>query len=441
MPFPLPGETQSDLDTFYYKIGTVPVVVASIGLIVAAFVLFGLLCGCCCKPRGSPTKPSSMPVCFLAIFVIAALVICTLVCWKSGGDSYRVAKQQLDRAVTDLSQASSDGSMLNATGLDALHHLDLLYKMCPPPTVGILKTQIGPIEQQIQEYVDTIAVYTKSIQPVADQLSNVQSNSAGYGVLIAATFTLPIALVSCACLIIIFGVLTTRGCGGPKMARCNDCCILRLGSVFIALAVLLAAWAAAGELGAGILSSSFCAKADSNVMLYAQSALGSNTEGYKVAEYYIVGAGANPLNQSLDDASKYVSQANATLSSLTRTYGNIIHDSCKGWTADDINTDISKINAGIQAAKSLVSKDNIYPYYDKIVHDDLCGTVIASFGWLATFQLLIGLLCLPVLAFASGRFFKKWAAWNDARRTLAEREVFIVQSNAGGNQMGVYPHA
>lgn len=39
----------------------------------------------------------------------------------------------------------------------------------------------------------------------------------------------------------------------------------------------------------------------------------------------------------------------------------------------------------------------MYPYYQQAVREDLCHTSIVGIGWLVIFQVLVGLLLLPML--------------------------------------------
>merc|ERR1712086_459340 len=100
------------------------------------------------------------------------------------------------------------------------------------------------------------------------------------------------------------------------MARWNDCCLIRFGSIFIALSVVLAAVVAASETMTGIVVGEFCNNTDANAVAYARWGMGEGSIAYEATNYYITGTGGNPFsgqNSPLDKASKSVLSAKASL--------------------------------------------------------------------------------------------------------------------------------
>merc|ERR1712187_739272 len=120
------------------------------------------------------------------------------------------------------------------------------------------------------------------------------------------------------------------------MAKCNNCCLIRLGSVFIVLTVLVAAVVAASECAFCIVTSSFCHHADKNVLSYAQKAFGTSTDEYGAVRFYITGEETNPINQLLSDGKAELVEANTKLNDLVKQYGKQVWLLCKGWKATDI---------------------------------------------------------------------------------------------------------
>merc|ERR1712178_264609 len=192
--------------------------------------------------------------------------------------------------------------------------------------------------------------------------------------------------VTLALLVITVAVLATRGCGGSGMARCNDCCLIRFGSIFIALAVLLAVTVAGGETATGVVIGSFCENIDTNVLAWAKHGMG-DSPSFHATNYYLTGAGDNPLERPLLDAKSSLTHANETLSSMYTQYGAQIQVACSGWTATAAFKDVNDISDGIAAGEDLISRRNVYPYYNEVVTKDVCSTVIASIGWLVIVQL------------------------------------------------------
>jgi len=428
--FPPPNDSDENVRSFVQTTITIPVIIIVLGFLIA-FVLFVYLC-CCHRAnhRNRPVKPSSKPVLILAIVAFAVMTIATFGCWATGGQSFNTAKDQLSHAVVDLKSATTQGNKLNATGSAILKHLDLLYASCPAAAIATLKAQLDPTVKDLKTYIAQINQYTAEVAPLASKLHDVHSHSKETGALIASGLALPMLLVGASCIIIFLAVLATRGCGGSGMAKCNDCCLIRLGSLFIASSVFLAAAISGSEMYVGVVTGVFCTNADANVLSYAKNAFGNSSVEYEAASYYIIGAGVNPLNKTLFDAGQMVRKSNKTFMDMEQQYGTLIQSVCNGWTATEINQGMHDISADIAIGLQLVNVDNIYPYYDEIIHEDMCETVVGGLGWLVVCQLLVGLLCLPALAMMSASFFTRWAVWKETLSTgfLAAPEVYVIDS-------------
>ena len=122
----------------------------------------------------------------------------------------------------------------------------------------------------------------------------------------------------------------------------------------------------------------FCANADANVLRYAKNALGPSSVEYWAASYYITGAGFNPLNKALFDAGEMIRKSNKTSMDMEQTYGPLIQTACNGWTATVIKQGMNDVSADIAIGLQLVNVNNIYPYYDEIIHEDMCETVFGG---------------------------------------------------------------
>jgi len=449
--FPKPDAANDEWQSFVQAVLICPISIVIIGVVLSA----ALLCFLCCGRSRDRSRqqvlrpPSSKPLLCVAVFTFAAIVVSSLACWSTGIRSFSTANEQLSHAVTDLDSAKTTGNKLNATGTDMLQQLDALYAMCPATTRQLIKSQLDPTVTQLDTALASLSAYTENVSALAKRLDDVQSSSDEAFTLAAAGLALPMVFVTAACLVIFLAALVTRGCGGASMARCNDCCLMRLGSIFITGSVLFAVAVAASETAAGTFTGSFCHDVDTNVLLYAQNAFGANSKEFVATSFYITGVGTNPLNQTLTESRASVNQAQEKFLQLDKEYQMAIalrpdlackDKNGKAWTANATLADIAQLGAGIDDAKILVSRPNIYPYYDKVVHVDACGTVLAGLGGLVVCQLLVGLLCLPVLAIVSASFFTNWAAWKEATAGHFLRggnpEVHLV---VGGSQVEATP--
>jgi len=414
--FPEPEASQEELNAWIQDVGIVPGLIILLGIIIS-MVLF--ICLCCCRreredARGRPMKPSSKPVLILAILTAAVIVISYIGCWDKAGSSYNTAKEQLDDAAVDLNSANTQATSLYTLGKSILTQLNLLKTQCPAPVYAQIQTQIAPAEKELEDFLPTIQGFGGNVSGLNAQLKTLQSDFDENSPLLALLLATPMLFVSGACAIVVSALMLTRGCGGASFARCNDCCLIRLGGIFISLSVLIAGLVAGGEAALGTAGGSLCTDVDYNILGWAQSVFPGNSTLYQATSYYISDVGANPLSKTLDDASLSLSDANGQFKQLNATYGPVIKQQCNGWSAEPVLADMTTINGSMAVARSLVSRKNIYPYYKNVMHDDMCSTVIAGLGWLVSCQLVVGLLFLPALSVMSGTFFSRWAAFKEA---------------------------
>jgi hypothetical protein len=437
--FPSPTADENTLHSFFQSAFIVPGILVILCLLLSAVLLCYL---CCHRPkRGSPgmAKPSSKPVVFVTLLTIVLIVVATLGCWATGGKSLDTAHDQLSSMVDDLDTLQKTSDKLNSTGIHIKDQLDLLKTQCTPAVRQGLEAAIANTKAQLQEYLDVVSDVRDIIDPLAANLTDARDQSNGFGAGFAALgLSLPALLVASACAVIFLSVMATRGCGGESLARCNDCC-MRLSAIFIVISVLIAGLAASGETATGILSASFCHDPDANTLEYAKHAFRADSEAYQATSYYITGQGTNPLKQQLDEAQSNVTAVGAQFDTFDKTFGTQIQQFCKGWTTATVQQDLGNLTQEIKNMYPIVERDNIYPYYNKIVHEDACTTVIAGLGWLVVVQLLVGMVCLPVLACLSVSFFTKWAAWKESMNAGTEGggpEVYLIESaSVAGNSV------
>jgi hypothetical protein len=360
----------------------------------------------------------------------AAIGLGSFACWVSGGQSFNTAIDQLNRAAKDMDSAVTTGKTLNSTGQSMLKELDKLNTQCSPEVLALIEPQLAPTVAQLKQFLLQISQYIESVSPLSTRIDDVQGDTGDLGWVSALVFALPLGLVAAGCVIIFLAVMATRGFGGAGMARCNDCCLTRCGSPLITLAVFIAAIIAAAECAFGVAAASFCSNADENVLAYSQNFFGADTDQQIALTYYVTGTGSNPYNSMLIEGKDSINEANDTFASLD-IYEEAIKANCDGWTKAGVMQDIQQIDPEIDSALVLISRENIYPYYDTLMHDDMCSTVIVGLGWLVVCQLVVGLIFLPVLSLLSASFFTKWAAWQESVQTgllQNPNEVYIIES-------------
>jgi hypothetical protein len=424
--FPLPEASGSEVRHFANAVALVPLIMIVIGLVVALTTLVGLCCCCKRSARDRPVKPSSLPILSFAIFTFAFIGASSLVCLATGNSSYTSAVHELDRASSDIYSAVTTGKTLNSTGEAMLKSLTALQQKCPDIWNNpFAHPQLAELQDQIATYKQKVATFTTYVEPIANATSIVQEHHELLGGFLTASLALPMVLVSITCFCIISAVVSVRCCGGSDLARCCDICCFKLGGSCVSFAVLIAVVVASAQVALGIAMSSFCANADESVLGYAKYDLGANSTEFKTAAYYITdGAGENPIMTELNSAQSYLEQANASFAQFDALWP-LIKVSCSDWNPNDIEQDLTTVETGVLDAKKIVDLKNIYPYYDEIVHENACGTVISSLGFLVIFQLAGGMLLLPVMATASASFFKRWAAWKESLRQMGDPSGLI----------------
>merc|ERR1740120_516362 len=72
---------------------------------------------------------------------------------------------------------------------------------------------------------------------------------------------------------------------------------------------------------------------------------------------------------------------------------------------------IPPVKDTLREIKRLLRASNIYPYYDGVVHQVVCGSVVDTLGWTVVTQAIVGLVCFPVCAVLTHRFLSSWADW------------------------------
>lgn len=429
LDFPVPRASEAVWQNFGISASIVPLCVATLGLLIALFALVGLCC-CCSRSRApAQRKPSSKPVICLALLSAVFLVVGVSSCLSIGGRSFRTAEEQLDNAAQALASARRQGLLLNSTGSAILKRLDNITRVCDPHAVATIKPQLDTLTQEVTTYVGEVQNYTEAISPLQEKLADVQSRSDDIKMSSGAALALPMILIMVACATIVSVVLMTRCFGGPGMARCNDCCFLRLGSSCISLAILLAATFSAAEVAFGIGSSAFCKDVDRHVLSYSESYFGEASIEFKAISHYISGVPLeNPFSAELQQATTQVANASQTIQFLESNYADLLRDACQGWTAAPIVAELGIVQNGVQSCMDLLNYTSIYPYYQQTVHEDFCGTVITGLGWLSGLQVLAGFLCLPALAASARSFFTKLVVWrtqSDVQLLAADAGVYL----------------
>jgi hypothetical protein len=212
----------------------------------------------------------------------------------------------------------------------------------------------------------------------------------------------------------VFAVVGTACCvkAGSCCAKCEDFCLFRLGSLGMAGTILLVSAVSAMELGVGIGLSDFCGDADNNVLTMVNTTFGPGSDWYKdngnyladSAVYYINGTGSNPILDELDSANASLNEVSDKVNTLGPAVTLVCSSPSVLPTVEEIKVSVAKAQLELAECNSLFQPDVVYPYYQEVVHKEACSVLIDGLAWLALFQFLTGMICLPCLSCRAASF-------------------------------------
>eukprot|EP00931_Biecheleriopsis_adriatica_P102927 TRINITY_DN77830_c0_g1_i1.p1 TRINITY_DN77830_c0_g1~~TRINITY_DN77830_c0_g1_i1.p1 ORF type:complete len:460 (-),score=116.12 TRINITY_DN77830_c0_g1_i1:47-1402(-) len=407
--FPAPDAPEEEWQHFVVRCSAVPVVVLSLGFVMALL----LLCSFCCGKRAAtPSRraPSCVPSFCLGLVTIVFVALGGLVYLLICSKALDTAQTQLTRAAGDVRSAASEGSRMEDLGAAMLKNLDSIAPSCPPLVQKQVEAEVQTIRDKVVSFNADIAQLNSLVRPLPGQVDDVKEHAEGIGQLTALALLVPLALVFLSCVLVMVAVMSS--CTG----RCTGCCLRSLGPLLLAPTVVAVAVAASVQLEVGIVTSSFCKDVDSNSLAYIQKAAGRNSTTYQLSAYYIEGKGTNPLLEDLGLAAQQLDEVNASV----EKFGMQVETFCTWKGLASIEDGIAAANQSLETGNQLLSAGNVYPFYDKAVRQDLCRTVVIGLGWLVLFQVAVGLLLLPLLTCVGHGYLKAKRGWHldSARQAL-----------------------
>merc|ERR1712217_231946 len=129
------------------------------------------------------------------------------------------------------------------------------------------------------------------------------------------------------------------------------------------------------------------------MVTYAGAKFGLGSIEFNMTRYYITGEGPNPALKSL----KYSHALIESCYEFFRDYQDDFEKMCPQWAPTNVTVDLLIAWGGSEQCDRLLGPANIYPYYHSAVHEIICGSAVSNLGWLIFFQVLVGMLCLPVV--------------------------------------------
>ena len=349
------------------KCSTWPFVLLALGFIGAIAVL----CSSCCVRRRAtvPTRaPSRCPSLCAGGMALLLLAAGTLVYLQTGSRAFSTAQHELERATEDAAKPVSEGNKMQDQGSSILNNIDGIPNSCPEAVRPQAEELVKPIKQQVVDYNQQVAQFQRLMKPLPDQTKDVENVGASFATATGVALLAPLALVLlCSAAVVL--IVAAPQCMRP----CTCCCLGALAPLVMMPTVVVVTVAAAAQFDLGIVTSSFCKNVDSNSLAYIQNIAGSNSTTYELSLYSIEGNGRNPLLEQLQSANHELVQVADTLNQ----FGSQVTLICPKWKGlQDLQDGIKTAQGSLQTGFSLLSPDNVYPYYDKAVRQDLCQTVV-----------------------------------------------------------------
>lgn len=406
--FPSPDSREEVWKSFFIRCSTVPAVILGVGFFLALFVLCS---GCCCRRENRRRRaPWCLPSFCLGLISVVLVVAGAFIYWETGSKALGTAQIELQRAFDNVTEAATQGAKMKEVGDAMLKNLNGIPKTCPVIIQSRVKKEVKKIAHQVEIFNQAVDGFDDLIQPLPDKVKGVKDHAFEMAQLTAAGLLAPLTLVLLSCVTVILAV--SCSCTG----HCAGCCLRSFSPLLMAPTVLVIAVAAAVQLEIGVVTSSFCADVDSNSLAFIGKLTGYDSEEYQLSKYYITGEGDNPLLMDLSNASEQLSSANASITA----YGREVEALCSWRGLEELEKGAATAQASLHFGNLLLSPQNVYPYYDRAVRQDLCQTTMIGLGWLVLFQVIVGLLLLPLLVCVATRYLQARRGWHQGQQEALE---------------------
>jgi len=391
--FPKPGTSSAAWSDFVSGSMTLPLAVVSIGAVAALMV--PLVLHCChpkCRSRtGGPPWKSFACACFLCFGLLAVSGALAL---QTNVASFETASWQLKRAAGDVDMAFKLAQGLNSSGIAVVADLTRLNTDCPQRIQEYLGDSVTDIITQVNGYLTEVGRLVAAMTGTPEQILHLQEQAVEINAAAIWFLAVPWLVVLACCGAIALTVFIIEKAGRKCAKRCERCELPCLGLACVAPAMVLISAVAALELLVGILSSGACLTVDQTTLNYSQASFGADSVGFNTSRYYLAGEGPNPAIEHLDWAQVEIVDAIAWV----RHYGDIIATTCPQWGMEGAAiSNLETIQYSMNESETLLAPGHVYPYYQVTVHDTLCGKLPAGMARAAVLQVVLGILCLPLL--------------------------------------------
>lgn len=166
--------------------------------------------------------------------------------------------------------------------------------------------------------------------------------------------------------------------------------------------------------------SSFCVDVDNNMLTLASSFTEPRnlTDVYEMCEFYLKGSGTN------NPAAKYSKMALQQINLIYDVYLQFkpVVDSygvsCPALKSVKIEQISREAKYILRHCSLMLEPANLYPIYQKMVHEALCRDLVASLASFPVFTVILGLVVYPLSAVFTHRFLVSWAMWKKSHAEI-----------------------
>eukprot|EP00933_Yihiella_yeosuensis_P036285 TRINITY_DN30018_c0_g1_i1.p1 TRINITY_DN30018_c0_g1~~TRINITY_DN30018_c0_g1_i1.p1 ORF type:complete len:556 (+),score=69.47 TRINITY_DN30018_c0_g1_i1:196-1668(+) len=383
---------------------SMPLVISTFGVLVAVFQ--GPLLWCCHPRQKTYCSRKVSGILLLGVSCTTFFVIVGSSAWISltSAESYNLTVEDLTRVDREANYADKVCRDLEQTGVRALAGVGELVNTCPSHVQPMLQQVLKKPSKLGNGYMKTVR-YTGSIvrlmPGLVDELRRVIVITGQTAVVVLAAPPL-LALLT----MLVVGVAAFLA---PRRESGKSVCLHRSADFCIALVPLLIVIiiaAAALQLTIGSTIASVCPATPELGVSYTKHMFGFDSPAFTLTRYYLQGKGDNTCLQ-------VIGKADVLLEGLVRDmkqYSVGMSQACPEWTAVNkkLLSDLARVRQSLEVGKQLLSPYSIYDYYIQTWRSNLCGAILDVLGLAALSNIMLGFLCLPMLAVAASSYLSHY---------------------------------
>jgi len=347
---------------------------------------------------GSP--PTSKPLLFISFLVLMSSAAVTSVFWNGEMQVFDGVGSEVQDTVTivqnvvDDAQAIEDASdVMSDMMLRVVENCNNALARNITTLTHSLQIKVGDLQEWLRPWPEHLGKYGEYVVKWHD--------------IIAALLGIPLAFIFVALLCLDIITLLIRNVGNRACAHCSDVILRRIGSIALSGTILLVASVTALELYYTLEAGTYCYNVDTNVQNTVLKDFGLHSVEANLTEYYLTGQNVNPLDETLKIMVNCLTGMNVT------TLDKELNGTCPYWNGtvmlQQVNISLNKT----RTARAAIRPENLYPRYNMILHVQMCGLVLSYLGQLLTTQIIVGLVCMPVVSLIAAGYFARWAIWNE----------------------------